>query len=329
MATERPRWLLLILSVPPHPSSLRVRTWRRLRALGAVALKSSVYLLPATDAHHEQFQWLAQEVKTAGGEATLVRVDRIENLPPAEVIHLFQEARDRDWEGFADRYRRLLRAADRRAAGPALERRREEARRLAREAERLRQIDFFAAPKAREAERLREAVEGRLRPAGPRRPAGRVPRLEGLRGRRWVTRPRPHIDRVASAWLIRRFVDPEAEILFAEPEAFPADAIPFDAPGVELGHHGEDCTFETLLARAGLADKRLGRLAEIVHEADLGDEKFHRPEAPGIELTARGLLALFADDREVLAHGMTLFDALYAALAARTPRRAEPGGGGS
>jgi hypothetical protein len=178
-------------------------------------------------------------------------------------------------------------------------------------------IDFFGAPARAEAERLRDALAQRLvtRPAGAVRGADEPgPTLAGLRRRRWVTRQRPHIDRIASAWLISRFVDPEAEFLFAPSESFPVDAIPFDAVGAELGHQGEDCTFETILRRTGLADPRLRQLAEIVHEADLRDGKFARVEAAGIDLAVRALLAALPDDQAVLAQGLTLFDGIYRAL---------------
>ena len=135
--------------------------------------------------------------------------------------------------------------------------------------------------------------------------------LRDLRGRQWVTRRRPHVDRIASAWLIKRFIDPEATFVFADPEDFPENAIPFDTPGAELSHVGDDCTFETLLKRAGLRDRRLARLAEIVHEADLRDGKFLRDEARGIDLVIRGLLAAHSDDHEVLTHGLALFEGLY------------------
>ena len=131
---------------------------------------------------------------------------------------------------------------------------------------------------------------------------------------KWITRARPKVDRVACPWLIKRFVDPEAEFLFARPEEFPADAIPFDALGAEFGHQGEDCTFETILKRCGLRDRRLTPLAEIVHEVDLRDSKYRRDEARGIDLAIRGLLAALKDDHEALAHGLTLFDGLYAAM---------------
>ena len=141
--------------------------------------------------------------------------------------------------------------------------------------------------------------------------------LTKLRGRRWVTRPRPHIDRIASAWLIRRFIDPDAEFVFAPPAEFPKDAIPFDAPGVELSHQGEDCTFETLVKRARLRDRRLVRLAEVVHEADLRDGKYPHEEARGIDVALRAMLAASPDDHHVLAQGIALFEGLYAT----TPRK--------
>jgi hypothetical protein len=300
------RWLLLLLSLPPRPSSLRVRAWR----LGAVPLKSSAYLLPDSPDRYEQFQWLAQEIQRDGGDATLLRVDRIENMQEPDVVHQFQEARNHDYAALAERYRKLLKGR-----GPRLA---EELARLAREMARITEIDFFEAPGRREVERAREAVEERMA-SGRGRPAGAAPPLDlaALKGRRWVTRPRPHVDRIASAWLIKRFVDPAAEFVFAPPDQIPADAIPFDMAGVEFGHHGEDCTFETLLRRTGLRDRKLAVLAEIVHEADIKDQKFAREEARGIDLALRALLSAIKDDYEALAQGMTLFDGLYATVGER------------
>ena len=311
---ERGPWLVLILSLPPHPSSLRVRAWRKLRAIGAVALKNSVYLLPWSAEHQEHFQWLAQEVQKDRGEATLLKVDRVENMKTGEVIRIFRDARDRDYQDLGRRLRKLLQSLDRRATPAVAARREAELARLVRELEHVREIDFFEAPGAREVERLRETIQSRLRPKGERPARGPALDAAALRGRRWVTRPRPHVDRIASAWLIRRFIDADAEFLFAAPEDFPADAIPFDAVGAEFGHQGDDCTFETLVKRTGLRDPRLGHIAEIVHEADLRDGKFSRDEARGVDLSIRGLLAVLKEDQDVLAHGLILFDGIYASV---------------
>jgi len=275
-----------------------------------VPLRSSAYLLPDSPDRYEQFQWLAQEIQRDGGEATLLRVDRIENMQERDVVHLFQEARNQDYAALAERYRKLLKGRRPRLT--------EELARLAREMGRITEIDFFEASGRREVERAREAVEERTA-SGRARPAGAAPPLDlaALKGRRWVTRPRPHVDRIASAWLIKRFVDPEAEFVFASPDHVPGDAIPFDMAGVDFGHHGEDCTFETLLRRTGLRDRKLAILAEIVHEADIKDQKFAREEARGIDLALRALLSAIKDDHEALAHGMTLFDGLYATVGER------------
>ena len=316
MSEALPTLLLLLVGLPPHPSSLRVRVWRRLRSLGAVPLKRSAYLLPDTPERYEDFQWLAQEIERAGGDATLIRVQQIENLGPDAVRRLFHEPRDRDYRQLAARYRRVMQRLDaKKASAPVLE----EAARLAKAHQRIRDVDYFDAPAGAEVRRLEEVIAMRTR--RPER-EDRAPRpvldLASLRGRTWVTRPRPHIDRIASAWLIRRFIDPQATFAFAAPARFPKDAIPFDAPGVELSHQGEDCTFETLVKRADLRDRRLARLAELVHEADLRDGKFPHEEARGIDAAVRALLAASTDDHQVLAQGMALFEGLYAT----TPKKA-------
>jgi hypothetical protein len=309
--------LLLLVGLPPQPSSLRVRVWRRLRTIGAVPLKRSAYLLPDTPERYEDFQWLAQEIQREGGEATLIRVQQIENVSEADVLRLFREPRDQDYRQLATRYRKVLQSLDQKSAAKSA-RVHAELARLAKDHRRIRDIDFFDAPGGAEVRRLEEAVAMRTRrPESAHREERPTLDLTTLRRRRWVTRPRPHIDRIASAWLIKRFIDPEAEFVFAEPADFPKDAIPFDAPGVELSHQGEDCTFETLIKRARLRDRRLLRLAEIVHEADLRDGKYPREEARGIDLAIRALLAASPDDHQVLAQGMTLCEGLYATTSRR------------
>jgi hypothetical protein len=309
--------LLLLIELPPTPSSLRVRIWRRLRSLGAVALKRSAYLLPDTPDRYEDFQWLAQEIQREGGDATLIRVQQIENVAHADVMRMLHEPRNADYRQLAARYRKVLQALDRKSAA-ASARVQDDLVRLAKDHQRLRAIDYFDAPGGAEVTRIEETIAMRTRrPEAARREAPPTLDLSKLRGRRWVTRPRPHVDRIASAWLIRRFIDPDATFVFAPPAEFPADAIPFDAPNVELSHHGEDCTFETLVKRARLRDRRLTKLAEIVHEADLRDGKYPHEEARGIDVAIRALLATSPDDHLVLQHGHTLFEGLYATTTSR------------
>src|SRR5262245_40357729 len=206
-----PTLLLLLVGVPPQPSSLRVRVWRRLRSLGAVALKRSAYLLPDTPERYEDFQWLAQEIQRAGGDATLIRVQQIENVSEADVLRLFHEPRDQDYRQIAARYRKVLQSLEKKSASRNA-RLQEELARLTKDHQRIRDIDFFDAPGGAEVRRLEELVAMRTRrPETARPPIQPTLDLSTLRGRRWVTRPRPHIDRVASAWPIKRFIDADAE----------------------------------------------------------------------------------------------------------------------
>jgi hypothetical protein len=210
------------------------------------------------------------------------------------------------------RYRKVLQTLDRKSEATSA-RVHDELARLARDHQRIRDIDYFDAPGGAEVRRIEEAIAMRTRRSESARHEGRPTiDLTKLRGRRWVTRPRPHIDRIASAWLVKRFIDPDAQFVFAPPAEFPEDAIPFDAPGVELSHQGEDCTFETLVKRCRLRDRRLVRLAELVHEADLRDGKYPHEEARGLDVAVRALLAASPDDHQVLAQGMALFEGLYA-----------------
>src|SRR5262249_36365142 len=217
--------------------SLRVKAWRRLRVLGAVALKKSVYLLPFSADNQEQFQWLTQEVQNDGGDATLLKVDQIETMAPAEIVRLFQEARNEEYRALSARYEAIARGLDRRARGLGGARRAGGVGPPAQEGGGGPAILVLLA--ARHVACVRRAGATPALGLAQASPAGRAPAAsvdrERLRGRQWATRPRPHVDRLGSAWLIRRFIDPEAAILFAPPEAFPPEAIPFDVLGAEFG----------------------------------------------------------------------------------------------
>src|SRR5688572_6953990 len=183
--------LLLLVGLPPTPSSLRVRVWRRLRSLGAVPLKRSAYLLPDTPERYEDFQWLAQEVQREGGDATLVRVQQIENVTPDDVLRLFHEPRDREYRQLVVRYRKVIQSLDRKSA-TAMARVQDELARLAKDHQRIRDVDFFDAPAGAEVRRLEETIAMRKRPPeSVRREEPPALDLARLRGRRWVTRPRP------------------------------------------------------------------------------------------------------------------------------------------
>lgn len=304
-----PGWLLLLYALPTRNNSQRVSLWRKLKKLGALPLKTSASLLPDTPAHHEQFQWLAKQIKDDGGDATLIRAREIEGLTHRQLLGQFNDARAGDYGELIKELAGLLRDNRRKAAGDfasALERLR------ARLGE-IQRIDFFDCPRAHDARMLFQKADGLRQAKGRARPALH---REDFRGKTWLTRPHPQIDRVASAWLIRTFIDPRARFVFSpRVEDHPA-AVPYDMADVELTHQGDDCTFETLLKRFRLRDPALGKIAEMVHDADLNDDKFHAPGAEGIHRVLQGLSRLDWSDEKILQHGFVCFDALHAQVKA-------------
>lgn len=303
---DRP-WLLLLFSLPATHKTARVSIWRKLQKSGAIQIKTSTYLLPDTPAQYELFQWLAKQVTDYGGDSTLIRAQQIEGLSDARIVGLFNAARDSDYAALGEAARKLAapRAAKRDKAFA------DELEKLRKTFRAIREIDFFDAPKAHVAESQLDRLETATRSKTPA--AARLHSAK-FQGKTWVTRPRPEIDRVACAWLIRGFIDPKATFKFATNADAIAGGIPFDYAQGEFSHHGEDCTFETLLARFGIADKALRKIGEMVHDADLEDEKFQRPEGVGLDRILKGWAKRGMPDDEILTRGAGCFDGLYAFL---------------
>ena len=291
------RWLMLLMSLPPTPTRHRVGVWRKLQRMGAVRLRGSAWILPETPETTELFQWLVQEIESFRGEATLVHVDRIENMTAEQVRALFHKARSHEYRTVIQGCREILAQLDRHRAHP-----RGTLDGLKRELDRIQAIDHLDAPEGQRARTLWETTAKRLRAAETRPSPGGGRQRASLppKGSTWVTRPRPHIDRIASAWLVTRFCDADAKFAFADAADAARKGIPFDVLGADFGHHGEDCTFETLVKRFGIKDRRVKLIAEIVHEADLHDGKFTRNESTGVDLAIRGLAASIQDDHALL-----------------------------
>jgi hypothetical protein len=301
-------WLLLLFSLPTNRNTERVAVWRRLKKMGAVQIKTSTYLLPDEPAQYEQFQWLAQQIRDYGGDSTLVRAQEIEGLTKEKVVSLFNTARDKEYvdlrkalQGFISRGRKSN--AEFAAA---------EFERLTKQFRELRQIDFFDSPRGQDVAMLLRRAEG------PRRSA----KLQTLdvrqyRGKTWLTRPRPEIDRVGSAWLISKFIDPQAKFVFAPTAQSVPEAIPFDMLDAEFSHHGNCCTFETLIKRFAISDKSVAKIGEMIHDADLDDARFQRVEAVGIDRVLKGWAKEGLADEEILRRGFECFDALHAFLQRR------------
>ncbi|HET7295279.1 MAG TPA: chromate resistance protein ChrB domain-containing protein [Vicinamibacteria bacterium] len=315
MAQPRaPRWLLLIHQIPPTPSYLRVKIGRRLQSLGSVPVKNSVYVLPRTDQALEDFQWVRGEIVAGGGDASVCEARFVEGLSDGAVEALFNAAREADYESLVREARRLQAALK-----PAGRRRGSSRERLASELLKLRKrlgevaaIDFFGAPGRGAVEGILAAVDGGLRT--PAEVSAEVVAKPGeFRGRTWVTRAGVHVDRIASAWLIRRFIDPDARFKFVRGQSYAPEAgeLRFDMFDAEFTHEGEDCTFEVLLRRFGLTEPALRHVAEIVHDVDLRDARFSRPEASGLERLVAGIAMRHKDDDARLRDGAAVFEALH------------------
>jgi hypothetical protein len=301
-----------------------VRIWRKLQKLGAVALKNSVYVLPANEKTYEDFQWLKQEIESAGGEAAVFRAGSVAGATDEEIITAFRDARDAEFSalaaelnGLSGRIREQSRAKH--LSPGRLAAHETELDKLHSELERVIANDFFAAKGRAGAlnayERCQKAI--RLSQSPVRKSSSRAGKAGALniadyRGRRWMTRRKLHIDRLASAWLISQFIDKRPRFYFVDNNETIDSAIPFDMFGAEFTHHGEDCTFETMLKRFGLTGiKGLRDLAEIVHDVDLKDDKFNRLEAAGLNAIIEGLSESLRDDRKLLQQAGVIFDGLF------------------
>ena len=320
------RWLLFVHQLPSKPSSIRVRVWRRLQHIGALVIKQAVYVLPDSSEAREDFEWLKTEIEGVGGQASILSADHIDGAADEALVEEFRRARQEDYASLAREIESSLgvarAAGTRRGRGRRLEHRPVHALRERLAA--IERIDFFASAGRDRVVALIEQVASRQAPArGDTRPSGGTGAHTTYRARVWVTRPRPGVDRMASAWLIRRFIDADASFAFAtDRDKAPRESLPFDMFGVEFGHRGSNCTFETLCEVFGIADPAVVRVASIVHDLDLKDGRFGAAESETIGALIDGLQLAHADDHELLDRGMTLFESLFRTFAhtAKTPR---------
>jgi hypothetical protein len=311
-----PRWLLLLHQIPKKPDYLRVKVWRRLQRLGAVSIKNAVYALPSSEERNEVLQWVMREIVAGGGEATLVEANLVQGLRDDEVEALFNRARDADYEELVEQIRAASKRFPKRGKLEDEARRKidTEIERLRRRLEEIAAIDFFHASSRETASSLLEELRSRLA-AEP--VAAVAAEAEKYRGRTWVTRKGIHVDRMASAWLIRRFIDPAAKFKWVSPKGYvPKDGeLRFDMYEAEFTHVGNLCSFEVLMQRTGHKDRALQTIAEIVHDIDIKDERYQRAETAGVASLVAGIALASADDDERLARASAAFDQLYEVFA--------------
>jgi hypothetical protein len=308
------RWLLFLHQLPANPSNGRVKIWRRLQQVGAVAVKNAVHVLPESAQSREDFEWLRAEVVGMGGQAAVLAASMAE-ADERLVIAQFQAASAAEFNQIRKEIKTMKARARQDFSAVSSGNGVHAVRALQERLERAVQRDVFSATGSREVESAFKELVADYRPAAKSRPvspAGPRPDPEHYKRRVWVTRPRPGVDRFASAWLIRRFIDRDARFVFAtSPERYP-DAVPFDmyqAGGFK--HEGDMCTFEVLQDRFGIHDNAVKRIGEIVHDVDLKEDRYKSPHAPTVAYLVEGLRASTSDDAMLLEQGITMFEALY------------------
>lgn len=305
---------MLIHQIPPKPSYLRAKIWRRLLQIGAVAIKQSVYVTPQSEQCYEDLSWILKEIAEGGGEASLSVVRFMEGLTDEQIIALFQTARKSDYE-------RIIQEANAYQEQPSdhetdpMETAKKLKLQLAKLQTRFDQvvgIDFFSAPERSATEITLADMEAQLY-AHPLSRGVDHKAMDELKKKTWVTRENVYVDRMACGWLVRRFVDPEAKFKFIPSNQYTpgTEEVRFDLFEAEFTHVGDQCSFEVMIEHLGLADKALIPLAEIVHDLDLKDGKHGRPETAGLSAIVNGLVATHASDQDRLEHGVELFDQLF------------------
>ena len=312
--TAEQRWLLLIHQLPTKPAYFRVKIWRRLQAIGAVAVKSTVYALPANAETQEDFEWLLKEIVEGGGEAMVCEARLVDGLSDAQVEALFNTARDDDYAEIAQEARDLIATIEANSRAEKLAEARSQLRRIHKRVADLVAIDFFGASGRLAVEGLLGNLE-RIAEEQPMTedPSKAIEPIADLRGRTWVTRRDVHVDRIACSWLIRRFIDPDAVIRFVAGKGYVPNPgeLRFDMFEGEITHEGDRCSFEVLLGRAKLTDPALQAISEIVHDIDLKDGKFGREETTGIASLVAGIAAANKQDEQRIAQGAPVFESLY------------------
>lgn len=309
------KWLLLVHQIPPKPDSFRMKIWRRLQQVGAVAIKQSVYAMPFSDQSREDLSWTLREIIEGGGDGSIIEARFLEGLTDEQVVALFQNARKSDYEKLiqdASLLSAQWSAKHDHLQDPTIKRPAQLAR-LQRRLDEITVIDFFKATERGTAEILVKDLTGRLSDE-PSPEAVVKERIDHMKEKVWVTRENLFVDRIACGWLIRRFVDKKAVFKFVSGANYTPEKgeVRFDMFDGEFTHEGDRCTFEVMIQRFQLQDKALVTLAEVVHDIDLKDGKFGRAERDGFNALLIGLTASRPDDNQRMVEGAQLFENLYA-----------------
>jgi len=311
-------WLLLIYLLPAKHSHARVQAWRRLQRLGAVSLKNSAYVLPDSPDAREDFEWIKNEIVAIGGQAMVLVARAPEPATRDDIVAAFRSARAEAFDGLAREAAALLeRATHTRARRSGRRQFTQTVRRLRERFDDVVRVDFFGTPERDRVADLLTRIEQTTRKGTSMKASSHSTQIDpaDYRGKTWLTRPRPGVDRMSSAWLIRRFIDPGATFIFGDPATAPK-AIPFDTFEAEFGHHAAHCTFETFCDRFGIADDAARWIGRIVHDLDLKEDAFHEAETATVGRLVDGLRRMHHDDQALLGQGIATFEALYQSFTA-------------
>jgi hypothetical protein len=322
--TQGARWVLFMPTIPAKPASVRVKIWRRLQAIGAVGLRGSVYALPNKEECVEVFEWVSRELRELGGQASICEGRFLDGSTDDDIERRFIDARNADYTEIATAAKELAKKLEaKRVAPEKIKRFTEEHAKLMTRLGEVTAIDFLNVPG-------REAAEGQLAAIAKLLPRSGAKAHEPLevvakpKAATWVTRTGVHVDRIASSWLIRRFIDPDAKLKFVDPKTYvhKAGELRFDMFEAEFTHVGDRCTFEVLVECMGLKDPALTAIGEIIHDLDLHDDKFAREETAGVRSTIDGICTVARDDEQRIAAASPMFEGLYSHFSLRSRRRA-------
>jgi len=307
-------WLVFSYSLSTGKnSSSRVAIWRKLGRLGAIVPKAGVYVLPDKEDCFESLQWLSQEVQQAKGEAVVMRVNKFEALSDAQLVRLFQDARKDDYEAINSELDNFTRDMNMKGKALRLAQFMDTLKKIRARLSDVNQIDFFKSPQASRVSVRINKIEKNLNSSQQDMPTKILKAsIQEYKNKQWVTRPRPHVDRLACAWLIRRFINPKATIRYSD--TVKPDEIAFDMKGVAFGHQGNLCSFETMVQAFNLRNVGVEAMAEIIHEIDLKEGRYVHPEIQGVAAILDGWRSAGFSDQELESHGISLLEGLYTEL---------------
>jgi hypothetical protein len=292
----------MVFSLPSAKASQRVLVWRKLQKFGCLPFRNAGYLLPNTPENRERLVWISQTIRASKGEASVIEVATVDDLNANAIRDLFRQARDADYAALE----KELKQFKPHPGAPSAK-----ILRLRTRFDEVLAIDFFEASRRAVVQSQFDRLNPPQEKEAPVKPANK----KDFQGKTWVTRPRPGIDRVSSAWLISKLIDAKPRFTFADKAEAHTNAIPFDMYGSNgFGHEGDHCTFETLCRTFAIKDKKVLLIAHAIHDADIEDHKYGREEGHVINRILQGWATRGLEDNELLKRGMDLIEGLYVSI---------------